>query len=270
MLDNIHRMRRSTDAPRYPIESVDNALTVLQMLQAGGTVKVGDVAVHLGIARSTAHRLLATMQSHGFVMTNEPGQAYVAGHQLLRLGATAVARLPVRRIAHGPLLELARSTGETCELGILDGSSVLRVDVVEGTHRLRVVDRVGTRSAALSSAAGMAILATLRDVEVKDLLGPLVEDQHALEPDVWRRISEVRQQGFAITSPSSGSGIVALSCALASPDIAPKAAVTLVVPASRFPAGSSDALARAVVATAQAVADLLTNLAARPVGHTPG
>ena len=268
MLTSMHRMRRSTDAPRYPIESVGNALTVLQMLQAGETVKVGDVAAQLGIARSTAHRLLATMQFHGFVTMNEPGQTYVAGHQLLRLGATAVARLQVRRIAHGPLLELARSTGETCELGILDGSSVLRVDVVEGTHRLRVVDRVGTRSAALSSAAGMAILATLPDVEVQKLLGTL-EDQQVLESEVWRRISDVRQRGFAITSPGSGSGIFALACALASPDTEAKAAVTLVVPASRVPAGSSDGLARAVVATAQAVDDLLAHAAARPDGQAP-
>jgi len=266
----MHRMRRSTDAPRYPIESVGNALTVLRMLQAGETVNVGDVAAHLGIARSTAHRLLATMQFHGFVTMNDSGQTYVAGPQVLSLGATAVARLAVRRIAHGPLLELARSTGETCELGILDGSSVLRVDVVEGTHRLRVVDRVGTRSAALSSAAGIAILATLPDVDVEKLLGTLVEDQHVLEQDVWGDISAVRRQGFATTSPSSGSGIFALACALTSTGPEPKAAVTLVVPASRVPAGSSDALARAVVATAHTVDVLLANPAAQGRSPAPG
>ena len=61
--------------PQYPIESVDNALKVLLLLGERSSLRLTDVSQYLGVATSTAHRLLAMLQYRGFVQQDPKSKA---------------------------------------------------------------------------------------------------------------------------------------------------------------------------------------------------
>ena len=64
--------------PTYSIEAVDNALQLLQLLRDGGALRLKDAADELGVAPSTAHRLLAMLVYRGFAVQDET-RRYVPG-----------------------------------------------------------------------------------------------------------------------------------------------------------------------------------------------
>ncbi|MFJ9565254.1 IclR family transcriptional regulator [Streptomyces fuscichromogenes] len=224
--------------PRYPIESVGNALVALDLLRLKPSIRVTDLADRLSVARSTAQRLMSSLVSHGLAIADDAGQGYAAGATLLRLGALALDRLTVREVAHPSLVSLARVTGETCELAVLDGAEVLLVDVVEGTHTLRVVDPVGSRAPAHLTAVGKAMLASL---PVADLERLLVEED--LEVRMLRSIGtraelveqlvRVRADGYASAQMELGDDYVGVAAPVLGPCGGIVAGVTVALPVVR-------------------------------------
>jgi IclR family acetate operon transcriptional repressor len=145
----------------YAVESVVNASRILLMLRVSAGLQVGQVAADLSVARSTAHRLLTTLQSQGLLYQSGPRQPYTAGRALIEIGSRVVGAVDLRDRAR-PLLErLARETGETSHLLVLHGTEVIFVDGVEGANVIRAGTRVGARQPAHISAAGKALLAEL-------------------------------------------------------------------------------------------------------------
>src|SRR3954463_1007287 len=106
--------------PQYPIESVDNALRVLLLLGERPKLRLTDVSQYLGVASSTAHRLLAMLQYRGFVRQDVPTRSYVPGPMLDDLAFAMLRRLDVRNRAHPVLEKLSVETQETVHLGRLE------------------------------------------------------------------------------------------------------------------------------------------------------
>ena len=84
------------DAPAS-VQSVDRALTILGILARLGEAGVTEIAVELGVHKSTAFRLVATLESHGMVEQNEERGKYRLGVGVLRLAGATTARLDVVR-----------------------------------------------------------------------------------------------------------------------------------------------------------------------------
>jgi IclR family acetate operon transcriptional repressor len=124
------------------LTSVDNALWLLQMVGERQALRVAEAADLLGVARSTAHRLLGALRRRGFVMQDRPNGAYRPGPALHAVGLTAISRIDIRRIARPILEELQEETTETASLAVLEGSS-----------RMRSVDAVRAFGPAVVSAA---------------------------------------------------------------------------------------------------------------------
>lgn len=255
VLNSIRAMSASSGQPRYPIDSVGNALSVLTQLRSHSPLRTADVAERLGISRSTAHRLLSSLQAHEFLEQDDASQGYVMGSALRRLGAAAVSRIKLRQTAHHALLELARSTGETCGLVILDQGSTLLVDVIEGTHPLRVVLGVGSRTSA-DSAAGKAILAGGLPSQSPS---PTTENSGEL-PTIGpsqQEVANIREVGYAVTSPSTDSSYLTIAAAIQVPRGETGAAVSMALPAIRADDRAVQTLGSRVAATAREVEELL-------------
>src|SRR6201995_2054077 len=82
--------------PQYPLESVDNALQILMLLVTRSELRLTDASLHLGVASSTAHRLLAMLQYRGLIRQDPKTKAYQAGPSLDLLAFTVLKRLDVR------------------------------------------------------------------------------------------------------------------------------------------------------------------------------
>ena len=116
-------------APRYPIESVDNALQLLLLFAEQPRVRLTEVSQYLGVASSTAHRLLSMLQYRGYVQ-QDPTRAYEAGPVLRQLGVEALREQHLSGVARPVLERLHDKLDGATTLGRLDGQHVVYVDQV--------------------------------------------------------------------------------------------------------------------------------------------
>jgi DNA-binding IclR family transcriptional regulator len=140
-------------------QTVERALTALTAL-GGGPCSLDDVAGELGVHKSTALRLLRTLEEHGFARHDERHR-YRLGPRLLTLAQQALEDFDVRRAAAGPLAAFNARHGHTVHLAAhLDGS-VVYIDKWESRHPVRMGSRIGSTAPAHCTAVGKVLLAAL-------------------------------------------------------------------------------------------------------------
>jgi DNA-binding IclR family transcriptional regulator len=218
--------------------SVDNALHLLQLIGERQALRVAEAAELLGVARSTAHRLLAALRRRGFVVQDRPNGAYRPGPALREIGLAAVTRIDIRRIARPVLEQLRDETHETISLAVLEGPTVRFVDGVESTRSVRVGNRTGVVRPAHTTAVGKAILAVLPDAELARLYpgDPPAAAAETAVPDLAAlraELADVRSQGWALNWEESTDGMCAVGVALVDTSGQPLAALGIAVPTSR-------------------------------------
>ncbi len=249
-------------APRYPVESIDKALRVLLMLRETPALSVQQASGELGIAPSTAHRILAMLQHRGFVEQDPATRAYRPGPVLTELGLAALRELDIRRAARPHLERLVAELDETAHLTVLRGTSVLFIDGVESSRILRAAARVGQRLPAHATAAGNVLLAALPDETVLELypeerLEPVTGRTLTNRRALLRRLAEIRERGCAVNDGESEDDLVAVAAAIRTGDGPPQGAITVAVPATRFGEEAAARIPPAVCATAAAVGEAL-------------
>ncbi len=198
----------SETGPAYPIASVNNALLLLLLFREQPRVRLTDACKYLGVAHSTAHRLLAMLAHHGFVQQEPVTRAYIAGPALVEVGLAVVGSLNVREQARPMMEELAAETGETVHLGVLEGDQVRYADAVESERALRVVARTGTLVPAHCTSLGKALLAQLTDQQVAALYPAVCRAVHCPHRPVdhdpgeadERGVAQARARGYAVNA----------------------------------------------------------------------
>ena len=155
----------------YAIESVSNALRTLLYLRDVDEVRVSELATYLGVAASTAHRLLATLRANDFVEQVPGRRAYRLTSLLSTFSGGPPDRETLARIGRPALVQLCRETDETANLLVLEGADVRFIDGVESTRTLRVAPRTGDLLPAHGTAGGKAMLAMLPAEQVRAMLG---------------------------------------------------------------------------------------------------
>ncbi|MGH3292546.1 MAG: IclR family transcriptional regulator [Trebonia sp.] len=247
--------------PPYAIDSVDNALRILQTLRDSGQVRVSDVAAELGIARSTAHRLLAMLVYRDFAVQAEdrsyrPGPAITAEP----LRAEPAQRL---RAAMRPHMEaLCDHVAETVNLTVRLGTQTRFLHTVESAHVLRVGDRQGTVLPAWKTSGGKALLAELPDAKLTALLsganGRPPEGMTAAERrSLVVELRVVRDQGYAENIEESESGVCAIGLCLRDRAGDSVAALSVSAPSVRYTPDRSRMFLRELRTTAgKAQADI--------------
>ena len=217
------------NAPSYTIASVDSALLLATALQVEGPLSVSEAAERLGVARSTAHRLLAMLVYRDFA-EQLPDRRYGPGPVLRGdLPQGPVARL--REVALPHLRRVVDALGETANVMVLAGSDVRFVGTVECDHILRVGDRTGRTLPVHLSSGGKAVLAGLDRDELAAFLDPLGD---AAAARLERELRTVRRRGFAVNDQETETGLTAVGVAVPDPEGAVRAALELAVPTARY------------------------------------
>ena len=232
----------SETGPAYPIASVNNALLLLLLFREQPRVRLTDACKYLGVAHSTAHRLLAMLAHHGFVQQEPVTRAYVAGPALVEVGLAVVGSLNVREQARPAMEELAAETGETVHLGALEGNQVRYVDGLESERALRVVARTGTLAPAHCTSLGKALLALMTDEQVARLYPASAEPFPArtdrsitTQARLLKELGKARTRGYAVNSGETEEDVG--SVAVAFRDFAGRpAAIAVAAPSSRLSA----------------------------------
>lgn len=221
------RAHKAIEKPVYLLESVDNALRLLQMLRDVGALRLKEAAQELDIAPSTAHRLLSMLVYRGFAVQDEkrryhPGPAMGAGPA--KRGWTR----EFTDICRPHMEALSLACGETVHLEVRVGTQVRFLASVESTAMLRVGDRQGQVLPAELTSGGRALLAELPD-DVLEALYP-AEQVATLRKD----LAGIRAAGFALNVEQTEEGLAAFGVAVHNQAGRAVAAVTVAVPSVRY------------------------------------
>jgi DNA-binding IclR family transcriptional regulator len=207
-------LQSSPSRPAHPISSVDNALRLLVILRDREEIRVSEASVELGVARSTAHRLLAMLHSHGLV-EQSPNRAYRVGPVLAEIGLSALKQLDVRAHIRPFLEQLVEELGETAHFVVREGVNCRFAESVECTHALRTTARVGIAYPAHVTSGGKALLAELDDAELLEIFPEeRLEGPPGTRTALFADLEEVRRLGYARYRGELGNGIAALGLVL--------------------------------------------------------
>lgn len=205
--------------PAYPIASVDNALRLLRMFGTQPIIRLSEASQMLGVAHSTAHRLLAMLAYHDLVRRDPRTRAYTIGPALIEIGLAAVAGMDVRTTLRPVLDVLASELNETTHLAVLEGSWTHYVDGIESTKAVRVATRTGRLMPAHCTAVGKAMLATLSLDELRRAYPDEVLEQTTHKSlrsriELEQHLEKVRRLGYAINREESEEGVTAVGIAV--------------------------------------------------------
>jgi len=206
---------RTDAAPREgTVQSVDRAVSIMEMLARTGESGVTEIAVELGVHKSTAFRLVVALERRGLVEQTEDRGKYRLGMGLLRLAGATTARLDVVQEARPICRKLASDSGETVNIAVLSENSALYLDQFAGTSALQPHNWVGQHIPLHATANGKVLLSGLSDEELTRTLrtlpaytGTTITSKRALRAELER----VREQGYAVAVDELEIGLTALA-----------------------------------------------------------
>ena len=196
------------------VQSVDRAITILEILARAGEAGVTEVAGELGVHKSTAFRLIGTMEARGIVEQADVRGKYRLGLGLVRMAGSTVARIDIVQAARPIGKELAAETGETVNIAVLVDSSALYLDQIAGASSLQPHNWVGQRRPLHATSSGKALVAHLDPREVDALLPHLeahTERTVTRRATLHRQLAEIRERGYAVTVDELEEGLTALA-----------------------------------------------------------
>jgi DNA-binding IclR family transcriptional regulator len=241
---------------RGPIQSVDRALDLLHaIVRSSRPIMLADLAAETGLGRSTAWRLLATMEGRGLIDRDGPSGGYVIGPGALVIAAGTGERSILQR-ARPALDRLARDTGETASLAMPRRFGLFYIDQVDPPTRVAANWR-GIELALHATSSGKAFLAHLPSAERESLLAqPLhrytestITDRRSLAAELDATI----RRGYATCSGELEDREFGVSSAVVDMHGRPLAAVGLWGPVERLPSGRFDELGARVALVAAEV-----------------
>ena len=250
--------RREAPAPAGPVstsQTLDRGLQVLEAVaRAGDPLTVAEAAASVGLDRTVAHRLVATLAARGYLQRDSSG-GYRLGPTCLAL-ASAITDL--RTTARPFLEELRNATGETVHVVVLSGREVVFLDGIESVHTLRVGSRTGRLLPAHATSVGKALLAALPPEQVRALYeradlvavtGRTITDRDALE----RQLAAVRECGYATNHGESENGVGSIGVAVRNLAGEPRAALSVAMPLERWSEAAEEQAASVLKSAAAAL-----------------
>lgn len=191
---------RPTNA--YPIRAVERVCDILDALQQSREgVSLPEIAAATALPKSSAFRYLAALEARQYVQRDDETATYRLGVAFHPVHTQQVDTLV--EVAREVLVQVRDATGETANLGVLEGAAVVHVAVAESDHMMRLAARVGERGAIHSTAMGKAMSATLGDDEVRGILATAVPspvtERTIVDPDEFvASLAGVRRDGFGL------------------------------------------------------------------------
>lgn len=195
------------------INSLSRGAQILRLL-ADHTVALGvtEVADHLRVDPSTSYRLLATLETHGFVVQDPDTKKYTVGYGVLEVASALLSRLSIVEISRPHLRDLAAWSGENTHVAVRDRSAAVSVGSESAVGILRVETTIGKAEPLHCTAIGKALLADYDRAQLSELFGG--EPLHRYTPNTRTTLDELdaeltqaRMNGYSIDDEELHPGV---------------------------------------------------------------
>ena len=233
-----------------PVQSVDRAVAILEILARDGEAGVTEVARELGVHKSTASRLLAALDRRELVAQDASRGKFRLGVGLLRLAGAAGRGLDLVQESRPVCRALTQEVGETVNLAILSGRDALYLDQVAGPAALSPHNWAGQRIPLHATSDGKVLLAYLPETELAECLAPplarFTDRTTTAAADFGPLLAEVRRQGYATAVEELEAGLTAVAAPVRNAEGTVVASISASGPSFRIPPDRIPALAGAV------------------------
>ena len=210
-------------AEKTGVQSVERIFQLIEQLAAHPTgVSLQKLAGETGLAKSTVHRLLASLVSLGYAAQEPETGRYRLTLKMFELSSGIVNSMEIMDVAKAHLERLSQRTGEAVHLVIRDAQDIVYIYKTE-SGPMRMSSRVGLRSPLYCTGVGKAILATLPPEEVEDVwnhssLKKLTSRTVVDLAEMQDQLAEVRANGYAIDDEENEMGVRCVAVAIPGPD----------------------------------------------------
>jgi IclR family transcriptional regulator, acetate operon repressor len=223
------------------VQSLTRGLSLLEALAAAESgLSLTDLARRVELAPSTAHRLLATLEKMGYVYQGGDLARWYVGLQAFTVGSSFLANRDFVAQSHPYLRRLMEQSGETANLGILDGTEAVFIDQVQCRETMRTIVKLGSRVPLHASGVGKAIFAALPDEQIDALVKvkglPRITANTITSPEImWASIRVIRQRGFSFDDEEHLPGTRCVAAPIYDEHAEALGALSLAGPLSRLP-----------------------------------
>jgi IclR family transcriptional regulator, KDG regulon repressor len=256
--------KKKTSGKPQP-KRLSSVATAIQLLKSFSEdqvdIGISDLSRRLGVAKSTAHRLAATLVSEGLLEQDRETDKYRLGIALFRLGALVRRRMDISSQGRPYIYALREKTNESVHLAILDGTEIMYVYNLESTQAIRMRSDLGVRKPAYCTAEGQAILAfqpqEILDAVIAQGLLPRTPQTITDPAKLLKALAVVRQRGCAIEDEESEIGMRGISAPIRNDGGDVVASVGLAGPVTRLSKKSIAAFIPHVIETADLISQRL-------------
>jgi IclR family transcriptional regulator, KDG regulon repressor len=185
------------------VKTIDRFVEILDFFAQGHeAVSLTELSDYLNLPKSTLHRFLIGLESHGIVRRDPNDKKWRLGYHLFVWGLAAAESTTLREIARPFMTDLVAASGETAILTVYHDHEVLCIDMIETNHTLRLKMAIGAQRAAHAGASSKVLIAYLPDDEVvaivkekglPKLCTNTITDVNALKAE----LASIRTRGYA-------------------------------------------------------------------------
>lgn len=220
------------------VQSVDRAVSVLEILARLGEAGVTEIAEELGVHKSTAFRILGVLERRGLVDQEKDRGKYYLGAGVLRLAGAAVIRLDISQEGSSVCRALADDTGETANIAVLDGDAAVNIMQARGAAAVTAYNWLGRRTPLHATASGKVLLTHLprerRDGLLARKLARFTEHTITTAAGLREQLDEAALRGYACSTEELEIGLNAVAAPVRAHDGAIIGALGVSGPAYRM------------------------------------
>lgn len=224
---------------QYRIEALGKGLQVLRLFDESTTsLKLRDIVDRTGLPMPTAFRIVATLEEESFLERDEDGSIR-PGVAVLTLGSAALRGAGLVQASERPLRRLAAETGETVNLGVLQGDQVLYLVRLRNRDLVTANIQVGSTLPAVWTSMGKVLLAYLPPEEITNRIGdggfstdhgPNAVTSRA---ELDEQLARIREDGYAVQDQELALGLRSVAVPIFGTDAVPVGAINVAVSATR-------------------------------------
>nr|WP_211266545.1 IclR family transcriptional regulator [Streptomyces ochraceiscleroticus] len=261
MTDNAKDTSEARSAHKSPrgagssVQSVDRAVTVLEILARHGEAGVTEVADELGVHKSTAFRLLGVLENRGLVAQEQERGKYYLGAGVLRLAGAAAVRLDISQEGAPMCRLLADELGETANIAVLDNGAAVNIMQARGPASVTAQNWLGRRTPLHATSSGKALLAfqpgPVQDAALARKLPRLTDRTITSVAELREQLAGVVRNGFAVAIEELELGLHAVAAPVRAHDGQVIGAISVSAPAYRLEAERIPEVAKRTVEAAQ-------------------
>lgn len=203
------------------VKATRTGFKIIEMLAREDGGRVTEIAAELGLAKSTVHRHLATLDDLEYVVKD--GDEYRIGFRFLELGEQTRKRSDTYQIAKKKVNKIAEQTDERAQFVVEEHGKAVYVFGETGEHAVQTNSEIGKYRPLQSMAAGKAILAFLPEARVEEIihqhgLPALTENTITDEVELYEELEEIRKRGYSINNQETIPGLRAIGVPIECPD----------------------------------------------------